>query len=79
MRYAAQRHALEPRVTIESLICEDSAKANRGPVLFLSGPYSMCMRYGSILGIRSFVVYQTDRESLDVGWRLTMMVLSETV
>ena len=28
----------EPRVTIESLICEDSAKANRGPSCSLVGP-----------------------------------------
>jgi hypothetical protein len=35
--------------------------------------------YGEIQGEGSFVVYQTDKESSDRGWKFTTMVLSETV
>jgi hypothetical protein len=35
--------------------------------------------YGKIMGTGSSVVYQTDKESLDVGWKFTTMILSETV
>jgi hypothetical protein len=36
-------------------------------------------RYGTILGYRFSVVYQTDSESVDAGWNSTTMVLSDTV
>ncbi len=36
-------------------------------------------RYGTILGNRSLVVYQTDKESVGAGWKFTTMVLPETL
>ena len=42
-------------------------------------PYYPHERYGKILENASLVVYQTDKESSDAGWKFTTRVLSETV
>jgi predicted lysophospholipase L1 biosynthesis ABC-type transport system permease subunit len=55
-----------------SLPARNAARTNVISVL-----HSEC--YGKILGNGSSVVYQTDKESPDAGWKFTTMVLSETV